>query len=107
MNIEELHELLDEYHGAISWTGKCHDCGKQVTVNVTATENGIVIEGGSYYKTEDGEFLKCDDCYKENPHLKNYQECEVYARCVGYLRPVAQFNQGKLQEYRDRKNYKI
>lgn len=31
--------------------------------------------------------------------------CEVFARCVGYLRPVNNFNPGKLQEYKDRKYF--
>ncbi len=30
------------------------------------------------------------------------QRCEVYSRVVGYLRPVAQWNKGKRQEFRDR-----
>ena len=34
------------------------------------------------------------------------QPCEVYSRVVGYLRPVAQWNKGKRQEFRDRKTYR-
>lgn len=30
------------------------------------------------------------------------QECEVYSRIVGYLRPVSQWNKGKVSEYEDR-----
>jgi len=29
--------------------------------------------------------------------------CEVYSRVVGYLRPISQWNQGKQQEFKDRK----
>jgi len=32
--------------------------------------------------------------------------CEVYSRIVGYLRPIQNFNAGKLQEYQDRVVYK-
>lgn len=31
--------------------------------------------------------------------------CEVYSRVVGYLRPVAQWNDAKQQEYADRVNF--
>ncbi len=47
-----------------------------------------------------GEHFKCPKCAIEQP-------CEVYTRVVGYLRPVAQFNTGKQQEYKDRKEYKL
>ncbi len=48
----------------------------------------------------EGEHFKCPKCTIEQP-------CEVYTRVVGYLRPVAQFNTGKQQEYKDRKEYKV
>jgi len=48
----------------------------------------------------EGEHFKCPKCTIEQP-------CEVYTRVVGYLRPVGQFNLGKQQEYRDRKEFKI
>ena len=31
------------------------------------------------------------------------QECEVYTRCMGYFRPVSQFNTGKKSEFKERK----
>ncbi len=34
-------------------------------------------------------------------------ECEVYSRVVGYLRPVNQWNEGKQEEFKDRKTYHI
>jgi ribonucleoside-triphosphate reductase len=34
-------------------------------------------------------------------------ETEVYSRVVGYLRPVKQWNSGKVAEYGDRKTYKV
>jgi ribonucleoside-triphosphate reductase len=48
----------------------------------------------------EGEHFQCPKCTIEQP-------CEVYTRVVGYLRPVSQFNLGKQQEYRDRKEFKL
>ena len=33
------------------------------------------------------------------------QECEVYSRVVGYLRPINQWNEGKQAEWEDRKTF--
>lgn len=33
--------------------------------------------------------------------------CEVNSRVCGYIRPVAQFNEGKEQEFHDRKMFEI
>jgi len=44
-----------------------------------------------------GEEVKCSTCGEET---------EVYARVVGYLRPVKQMNDGKRAEYNDRKLYR-
>jgi len=49
---------------------------------------------------------KCDDCLEKDKALRNYQETEVYSRVVGYLRPVSQWNKGKQQEFKDRKEFK-
>jgi len=35
------------------------------------------------------------------------QKCEVYSRVVGYLSPISEWNKGKLEEYKDRQEYKI
>jgi ribonucleoside-triphosphate reductase len=34
-----------------------------------------------------------------------HDECEVYSRVVGYLRPVKQWNKGKQEEFAQRKVY--
>ena len=34
-------------------------------------------------------------------------KCEVYSRIVGYIRPVAQWNEGKQAEWSDRKTFEI
>lgn len=33
--------------------------------------------------------------------------CEVWSRPVGYLRPIQHWNEGKKQEYRERKEYRV
>ena len=39
--------------------------------------------------------IKVEDCER--------QPCEVYTRCMGYYRPVSQFNIGKKSEFKERK----
>lgn len=29
-------------------------------------------------------------------------KCEVWSRIVGYLRPISQWNEGKIEEFKDR-----
>ncbi len=48
----------------------------------------------------DGEHKTCPRCTIEQP-------CEVYTRVVGYLRAVVNFNAGKQQEFKERKEFKI
>jgi len=45
-----------------------------------------------------GEKPKCDKCGENT---------EVYSRITGYYRPVQNWNDGKLQEYKDRKTYNV
>ena len=33
--------------------------------------------------------------------------CEIYSRVVGYIRPIQSWNQGKVQEHRDRVAYQM
>jgi len=47
-----------------------------------------------------GEHWTCPKCTIEQP-------CEVYSRIVGYLRPLSQWNRGKVQEYKERQEFKI
>jgi len=46
-----------------------------------------------------GEHFTCPKCLIKQP-------CEVYSRVVGYLRPVQQWNKGKVSEYARRKVFK-
>jgi ribonucleoside-triphosphate reductase (formate) len=47
-----------------------------------------------------GEHFLCPECTIKQP-------CEVYSRIVGYLRPVQQWNEGKQEEFKNRKEYKL
>jgi len=47
-----------------------------------------------------GEYFTCPKCVIDQP-------CEVYARIVGYLRPVKQWNLGKQEEFKDRKEFSL
>src|SRR4030042_5868470 len=46
----------------------------------------------------EGEHFLCPKCTISQP-------CEVYSRIVGYLRPVQQWNLGKQEEFKDRKEF--
>lgn len=35
------------------------------------------------------------------------ETCEVYSRVTGYFRPVACWNKGKQQEFKDRKTFDV
>jgi len=39
--------------------------------------------------------------------VKERTKCEVYSRVVGYLRPVQQWNEGKISEFGDRIAFKV
>lgn len=105
MTIGRLHELFDKNpeKEVLAWPGKCHDCECEIKVTATPQEDGIHINGGSVYEPEPGKFfLKCDTCFIKDPVLTNFQDCEVYSRVVGYLRPVSQWNDAKQAEFEDR-----
>ncbi len=74
---------------------KCHDCSCDLP------------SGGHDYKVKDRTFHKCHSCYKKNPLLTNYQDCEVYSRVVGYLSRVGGWNEGKKEEFKNRKTYRV
>lgn len=75
----------------------CHDCKKEL-------EKGDEFV---MYEVVSDKFIKCKECYKKDPVLKNFQKAEVYSRVVGYIRPVQQWNAGKQAEYGDRKEYDV
>jgi anaerobic ribonucleoside-triphosphate reductase len=75
----------------------CHDCGH------------VLDNDEEYmpYDTTTGMFYKCKVCHIEDPILRNYRKTEVYARPCGYIRPIENWNPGKVAEFQDRKTYKI
>ncbi len=56
-------------------------------------------------------FSVCTDCgYWAGEHFQCKRcgnECEVYSRVVGYLRPVKQWNKGKKEEFKERATYHL
>lgn len=107
MNLTDLKADIEK--GNQIYRGLCHDCGQHVEVAATLREDGTieVSGGGSVYKirqgTEDRYYFKCSSCFAEDKTLRNYQDCEVYSRAIGYLRPVSQWNVGKKEEFKMRK----
>jgi len=84
---------------------KCCDCKQEIKINGKEIENGVMLD---YLNGADKiTVFKCHGCFEKSQELKNYQPCEVYSRVVGYLRPVAQWNVGKQQEYKERKEFKV
>jgi len=84
---------------------KCHDCKREIRIENKELKNGVLL----LYKEGDKniEVFKCNECFKKNLALTNYKKCEVYSRVVGYLRPVQQWNTGKVQEFKERKEYNL
>lgn len=101
---------VDLEKGDWVYRGECHDCSKAVEVNAKVAEDGaITIEGGAVFKIKQGQedrfFFKCDECYRNDKTLRNFRDCLVYSRVVGYLRPVSGWNKGKLAEWNARKEF--
>ncbi|MCK9266765.1 anaerobic ribonucleoside-triphosphate reductase [bacterium] len=115
MRKEKLEELLKkEDCNELVFCGKCHDCGSKVEVVAGIDNQGNVFaEGGAVYDVEppsireDNIFVKCEECFEKDPALSGYKPCEVYARVVGYLRPLKQWNAGKQAEWKVRKTYSV
>ena len=38
---------------------------------------------------------------------KGRTRCEIWSRCIGYLRPLSQYNEGLRASVKDRKMFKI
>jgi hypothetical protein len=108
MPIERLHDLFDRHPEAreLEFGGPCQDCGQPVTVRAALTPEAFEISGGALYEPRAGQLCyKCDACFNRRPELTHFQECEVYSRVVGYLRPVAQWNDGKQAEFGQRRTF--
>ena len=111
--LDVLQALFDKHQVHIlEFQGKCHDCEAEVSVEFEMDPKGKVERRGGYLYTPDDtalnhdqKFLKCEDCFAKDPVLRDWQECEVFARVVGYLRATRQWNKGKKSEYVNRVNF--
>lgn len=112
MEIKELEKQLE--NGNATFRGKCHDCGNPVEILCSINKEGkLVINGGAMYNPKIGTppiehtFYKCDLCFNKDNTLKNFVPCSVYSRVVGYIRPVSGWNKGKLEEFKQRKEFVV
>ena len=111
MQLTELKKQLEADNA--SFSGNCHVCGVPVNV-LCAVKNGeLVISGGAVYNPKFGEpptehtFFKCDKCFMKDKVLRNWRPVETYSRVVGYIRPVQQWNRGKVEEFKQRKEFVV
>ena len=110
MTKNQLQKLFEqEQCRELAWEGKCHDCGKEVTVVATVENDGqLTISGGAVYKpweADDTFYIKCSACFEKDSVLREYQPTEIYQRVVGYYRPVQQYNSGKKAEFEQRVSF--
>jgi len=63
---------------------------------VTLTPTFSICPNHGYLE---GEYFECPKCTIKQP-------CEVYSRVVGYLRPIQQWNFGKKEEFKRRREYR-
>lgn len=84
-------EKLDNPDAIKSLIQKIFNNYKMPYISVTPTFS--ICEDHGY---QAGEHWQCPICGKDN---------EVWSRVVGFLRPVANYNAGKRQEYQERKKY--
>ena len=91
---------------AIEFLGKCHDCKDESQVLATWTEDGIAISGGAVYKPfAEKFFIKCDECFQQEPILKDFQDCQIFTRTVGFYAATENMNKGKQAVEAMRKNF--
>ena len=104
--LQKLHDQSEAQTVLIH--GKCHDCGADVTIKSTIidAEGQTEISGGALYVASGMGYCKCDECFRAESNLTNYQPIETYSRIVGYLRPIQQWNPGKQAEFAERVDFK-
>ncbi|MDD3840570.1 MAG: ribonucleoside triphosphate reductase [Clostridia bacterium] len=86
-----LGERIDDIQVCKSLIKKIFTNYKLPYISITPTFS--VCETHGYLK---GEHFKCPECG---------QDAEVWSRVTGYLRPVSNYNNGKKQEYIERKKF--
>jgi anaerobic ribonucleoside-triphosphate reductase len=90
-----LGERMQSGEGVKKLVKKIFENFKLPYITITPTFSICPVHG--YLE---GEHFTCPKCIVKQP-------CEVYSRIVGYYRPVQQWNIGKQQEFKDRKEFKI
>ena len=86
MDIKELKKRLPEDYK----NDYCPKCKGTLAEGTIKTESGRLEE-----------IYICLDCDYNAP------KCDIYSRVVGYLSPLKNWNQGKMSEYNQRKEYKV
>ena len=101
--MQELSDKIGEHQFArIGVT--CMDCNKEFQMNMERTSTTCIeIKNGAIGKRYGDYIFKCPECFRKSQDFG--QDCEVYSRVVGYLRPISNWNPGKKEEYKIRKNY--
>ena len=88
-----LGERLSDWHSAAVLVRKIAENYKLPYFTLSPTYS-VCPEHGYI----NGEVRKCPKCGRET---------EVYSRITGYYRPIKNWNDGKAQEFKDRKTYNI
>lgn len=76
----------------------CHDCKKELKKGAEFVQ---------FSNETENSLVKCRECYESDPVLKNYKECDVYSRVVGFHTPIGRWNKGKAAEWKDRKTFVV
>jgi len=90
-----LGERISDIQTAKNLIKKIFENFKLPYITLTPTFSICPVHGYLF-----GEHFFCPKCTIKQP-------CEVYSRIVGYLRPLAQWNAGKISEYHQRKVFKL
>jgi ribonucleoside-triphosphate reductase len=87
----------------------CDLCG--VEIQEADLGEGVELQGGKCleYNTDNGKeyVARCDGCFLKDQSLSKKQKCEVFSRVCGYMRPVQNWNKAKVEEYKQRINFKM
>ena len=56
----------------IPFKGKCSECGREVTVNISPTSGGFGLQGGALFNNlSNGYVLKCSDCFQATSRIND------------------------------------
>lgn len=106
-----LLEKLDEAKkDKLSANGSCQHCKAATRYLITRKGKEVDVdgEGGAglkYYPAAGKLAGLCGDCIEAGETVGC--PTEVYSRVVGYIRPVKQWNKGKVAEFQMRKTFEM